>query len=244
MVTCFLFFLFHLYLQVGTHTITPFDPNPLDSNNDWCVRLGAWSGTPWVDYVPLSACQNTAITVNNINNGNNGVPLSPGYWSNWNECTGGGQADAAARNDACDPSEGRYCLLEDVIATTDNHGKGPITIGLIIVDTCEEGVELLKGCVVSVNNAVCDGKIPRSDVIRKLARALMAAKLNINSGACDPSPVGSKIDEAQALLAALNFNGASYSTPTAPQLTEAKALADYLDAYNNHDANDVCNLNI
>ena len=53
-----------------------------------------------------------------INEFPGGSPRTPGYWKNWNRCTGGGQATNADRNGG---REKGYTLLEDILTKPGHH---------------------------------------------------------------------------------------------------------------------------
>jgi hypothetical protein len=63
---------------------------------------------------------------------------------------------------------------------------------------------------------------------------LLAAKLNLVAGAgvC-PAAVGA-INDAQALLDAINFDGIRHEKMTSAQISQANTLATTLDRYNNN----------
>ncbi|NIQ93797.1 MAG: hypothetical protein GWN87_05965, partial [Desulfuromonadales bacterium] len=76
------------------------------------------------------------VTFNVNNRYPGGAPRTPGYWKNWNRCTGGNQADTADKlNDYLGPVMGAgVYLLDDLL---------PQTIGDMTVGTCEVGVTVL-----------------------------------------------------------------------------------------------------
>lgn len=123
------------------------------------------------------------FVVDNIMPG--GDTRTPGYWKNWNACTGGGQADNAARNggylngfwlleDVLDPVVGGGIVWDDIVSDTK----------LVTIAFCEQAVEILDQRVVNVNGTVGDGKRLASDAARTLAMHLLAAQLNFGAGAC------------------------------------------------------------
>jgi hypothetical protein len=99
-----------------------------------------------------------------------GAPRTPGYWKNWNTCSGGNQAETAAKLGGVE--EGVF-LLNDLL---------PQTIGDLTIDTCEDGVLILSA------QDLTKGKNKANDAAYTLARALLAARLNQGAGACVPLP--------------------------------------------------------
>ena len=73
-----------------------------------------------------------------------------------------------------------------------------------------------------------------SDPAFGLAAQLLAAKLNIVAGAGSCPAAVTAINDAQALLAAINFNGITHDKLSAAQATQANSLATTLDRYNNN----------
>ena len=159
-----------------------------------------------------------------------GGARTPGYWKNWNTCSGGNQAQTAAKLGG--PDEGVY-LLDDLL---------PQTIGLLTLEDgdCNEAVHILE-------NESLDGKKRSNDAAYNLARALLAAELNTDAGACVPIgtfPVAGYGDltwsqvlqVAQQELVDMEFNGYDgYAAPKDknPDRDDLLALAGLIDAYNN-----------
>jgi hypothetical protein len=196
-------------------------------------------GTP--DAVNDTRCVNFQAgpdeTVNFIvdNQRPGGEPRTPGYWKNWSSCSGGGQYDTAQINGG---SATGWWTLDDLL---------PQLVGDQPVGTCEDGVNLL-------NKSDLRGKKRANDAAYNLVTALLAAKLNVSAGACQPDSAQmddagygeyeSIIDVVAAaddLLIAVDFDGyGSYLSPKEtkkdPQKTQAQTaltLAGILDAYNN-----------
>jgi hypothetical protein len=163
-----------------------------------------------------------------VDNRPQGDPRTIGYWSNWNMCTGGRQAETAAKNGGY--AEG-FWLLEDVL---------PLELGLpgvpeetgITVSTCGDGVNIL-------NKSNLSGDKLANDAAYSLAAQLLAAKANQGASAgCMPSDFGDKIDEADELLSRIGFDGmGNFLGPQDEDPTNdrqnALELADYFDWYNN-----------
>jgi len=116
----------------------------------------------------------TTVTFEIDNRFPGGAPRTPGYWKNWNRCSGGNQAETADKlNDYLGPIDGAgVFLLDDLL---------PQTIGDFTVATCEDGVNILDARELDGRN-----KGKANDAAYTLARALLAARLNQDAGACVP----------------------------------------------------------
>ena len=204
--------------------VTPYNPNANDEDPE---DLG-------------HRCFDFQVTVGNTthfeidNRAPGGDPRTPGYWKNWNTCTGGGQAANAERNGGW--QEG-FWLLDDVLnppgITWDDIESDA---KLVPVDSCEEAVEILDQRVVNVDGVVGDGKKIANDGARTLAMHLLAAQLNFGAGACTTPEVNAKALEAETLLDEYNFDGTNtkaYLTSKNADYSKALSLANYLDEYNN-----------
>lgn len=144
-------------------------------------------------------------------------PRTPGYWGNWNRCTGGNQAATADSNGG---AANGFHLVEDVI---------PQTVGDLVVDTCEVAVSILK------SRDIVSGANNSNDAIYKLARNLLAALFNFAAGAPTCPQIDQATSDGQQLLEAIGFNGTGdYLTPGPnPDRATASALAETIDDYNN-----------
>ncbi|HEY3408773.1 MAG TPA: hypothetical protein VGK53_11440, partial [Propionicimonas sp.] len=203
------------------------DPIPQDLGNR-CFDFGA--GTSYA--IP----EGGTLAFQVINEFPGGSPRTPGYWKNWNRCTGGGQATNADRNGG--RAEG-YTLLEDILTDPGIVWDDILSDSLLVpITTCEEAVEILDQRVVNVNGKVGDGKKLASDGARTLAMHLLAAQLNEGNGACISQDVKDVMLYAEKLLDKINFDGTkatAYLTTKSPDYAYALRLAKYLDAYNNSD---------
>ena len=133
--------------------------------------------------------------------------LTPGFWKNHASCSGSnGNQDF---------------VLDEVLAEL-----GTIRIGDVEVDTCEEAVALLDHRTIGNGDNMAD------NAFFKLARNLLAARLN-TAGTLACGEVTAAMAEAQALLAAVDFNGVDAPTATEEQTQRAGELATLLDDYNN-----------
>jgi hypothetical protein len=167
------------FWQVGSNTVIPYNPNadddPPEDLGNRCVDFGA--GTT----IPVTVGTTIHFSVDNTMPG--GDPRTPGYWKNWNTCTGGGQQFTADANGGWE--EG-FWLLEDVLDP--NIGGGIVWDDILsddllfsIVD-CEDAVNIL-------DMRTLDGKKVASDPLHNLATHLLAAQLNFGAGACTTQEV-------------------------------------------------------
>jgi hypothetical protein len=148
-----------------------------------------------------------------------GDPRTPGYWKNWNTCTGGNQAETAAKNGG--PDEGWF-ILDDVL-NDPGISWGGFTIGI-----CEDGVSILD------QRDLRTDKKKASDAAFTLAMHLLAAQLNFAAGAETCQTALDVALEAENLLVNLGFDGTgNYLRPNEPEYGRAIDLASELDEYNN-----------
>ena len=218
--------------QVGGATVIPYNPDadktPPEDVGNRCVDFGA--GTT----IPVTVRTTLHFQVDNRAPG--GDPRTPGYWKNWNTCTGGRQAMNAAANGGW---ENGFWLLDDVLNPA--VGGGIVWDDILVdakivnINSCEYAVEILDQRRVTLNGIVGDGKKLASDPARTLAMHLLAAQLNFGAGACTTPEVLDAALQAETLLDKYNFCG---KRSTAYPLTKADkalalSLAKYLDNYNN-----------
>ena len=144
-------------------------------------------------------------------------PLTPGFWKTHASCS------ASTGN--------QDFVLDQVLLAT-----GGILIGDLFVDTCLEAVRVLD--YLRVNTGVSMSSNP----FYKLARNLLAARLNLAGGSLPCAGVANAVNQGQALLDAVNYTGtnASFPTATAAQKATALSLATTLDNYNNGMFSTVC----
>ena len=221
---------------VADTTAIPYNPNetdvPAQDIGNRCLDVGA--GTPY----PLPCGDSLAFEVDNRHPGGN--PRSPGYWKNWNRCTGGGQQRNADRNGGW--TQG-FWLLEDVLDP--NIGGGIVWDDILsdallfTIRTCSVAVRVLD------QRDVQTGTKRSSDAAYTLAMHLLAAQMNFAAGACVPlDPVaditGDGVPEtvhqialaAERLLDTLNFKGTGgYLTKSSANRTKALQLASLLERY-------------
>jgi len=216
--------------QVGGSTVIPYNPDadktPPEDLGNRCVDFGA--GTT----IPVTVRTTLHFQVDNRAPG--GDPRTPGYWKNWNTCSGGRQALTAAANGGW---ENGFWLLDDVLNPA--VGGGIVWDDILVdakivnINSCEYAVEILDQRKVTLNGIVGDGKKLASDPLRTLAMHLLAAQLNFGAGACTTPEVLDAALQAETLLDQKNFDGKTTITLTKAQKAQALNLAKYLDNYNN-----------
>jgi hypothetical protein len=210
---------------VADTTVIPYNPNqyddPPEDLGNRCFDIGA--GTT----VPIPAGGMVFFQINNAYPG--GEPRTPGYWKNWNYCTGGGQADTADQNGGWQDG---YWLLEDVLDPDIGGGivwDDIMTDDLVFdITTCEQAVSILDQRDISTGNKRA------SDAAYTLAMHLLAAQMNFAAGAesCEEA-LGASLD-AEALLDAHDFIGEGvYLSSKDDDYAYALELAEILDQYNN-----------
>jgi hypothetical protein len=119
----------------------------------------------------------TTVTYDVNNRFPGGAPRTPGYWKNWNRCSGGNQAETADKlNNYLGPINGAgVFLLDDLL---------PQILGDLEITTCEDGVLILDARDLEDVDKKGNSINRSNDPAYTLARALMAARLNQDAGAC------------------------------------------------------------
>ena len=218
-------------------TVNPYNPNAEASEDlgNRCVDFG------FETTMPVTVGTTIRFKVDNTYPG--GDPRTPGYWKNWNSCTGGGQADTAYANGGW---EDGYWLLDDVINGV--VGDGIVWDDILTddamefpINSCELAVDILDKREVKDHDIVGDGKKKASDPLINLATHLLAAQLNFGAGACTDtvdSALGRSIHDvaldAEELLDEFNFVGEAGAMGKKDPLKDlAYSLAYDLDEYNN-----------
>lgn len=225
--------------MVGDVTVIPYNPNaddePPEDLGNRCVDIGPQS-IPLIELVPGTTLH---FVVDNQSPG--GAPRTPGYWKNWNTCTGGGQQYTAASNGGW--QEG-FWLLEDVLDPTIGGGivwDDILTDDFVFtIDSCQVAVDILDKREVGIKDELKDGKKKASDPLHNLATHLLAAQLNFGAGACTTQDVLNAALMAEELLDKYDFDGDGYNgnlkqkgKNANPDAQLANDLASYLDMYNN-----------
>jgi hypothetical protein len=142
-----------------------------------------------------------------------GLARTIGFWKNWASCAG---------------SKGKQKpVLDQTLTAADPAG---VTIGILTLHAgdCAKAVRLLDKATID------NGKKMANDPAFGLAAQLLAAKLNIVAGAGSCPAAVTAINDAQALLVAVHFNGITHDKLSASQATQANSLATTLDRYNNN----------
>jgi|GEM_PF-5169686 len=152
-----------------------------------------------------------------------GDARTPGYWKNWNRCSGGNQQHTADKNGGFASG---FWLVENALVVS------PISWGSFHITTCEIAVAILD------SRSISSGKKMSSDAAYTLGRALLAAQLNFRANAQTCAAATNAASEAVTLLASIGFNGTStYLTSKVgdrAKYARALELAGILDRYNNN----------
>jgi hypothetical protein len=157
----------------------------------------------------------------------NGDARTIGYWKNWSSCAQSSGKQYTKAKDA-----GNWSKTLD--------GNLPQLIGdLQLAGAAAPGgdsPDCLKAVRILDKSDILTGKKMASDPAYNLAAQLLAAKMNITSGAEFCPAATTAIADAQALLDLINFTGTGTyaNTMTAAQKTQANTLAGILDSYNNN----------
>ena len=160
------------------------------------------------------AGQTKVFTINNTPPPG-GRALTIGFWKNWASC-------------ASSKGNGQKPVLDQTLAAADPAG---IAIGDLVLHAgdCLQAVRILNKSTISSNS-----KKMASDPAFNLAAQLLAAKLNVVAGAGVSTCAALAINQAQALLDLVNFNGITHNNLTAAQSSLMNSLANTLDRYNNN----------
>jgi hypothetical protein len=217
---------------IGDTVVMPYNPNadddPPEDEGNRCVDIGAGSG------LALEPGRTLHLVVDNQYPG--GSPRTPGYWKNWNACSGGGQYQTALDNGGWE--EG-YWLLEHVLDPAIGGGvvwDDILADGYVFpIDDCELAVLILD------KRDVESGKKKASDPLINMATHLLAAQLNLGAGACVPDgevydgmDLHGLVLAAEQLLDQYDFDGTAGLLPKkSDDGDRANELAGILDLYNN-----------
>jgi hypothetical protein len=223
--------------------IPAYDPNVVNGGGDfnqgeamgnYCFKIGA-GGIPFPSNTYGGTAAFLRMKINNIAPPG-GNARTPGYWKNWNRCTGGNQVQTAAKNGG---SAKGFWLLDDLLATTPIWTATSTTTTCKILGyqpaTCEEAIKVLSSMDVK------SGKVKSSDAAYTLAKHLYTYLLNKGAGTYTCQAADDAAKNGQALLAGICFNGTGdylgsgkLSAANAAKRTQALDYAKTLDAYNNN----------
>jgi uncharacterized repeat protein (TIGR01451 family) len=160
------------------------------------------------------------FTINNIPPPG-GLARTIGFWKNWASCAGS--------------SGNQRPVLDRTLAAAE---PGGIQIGDLILHGSASNPDIAPDCLKAVRilnkSRISDGRKMSSDPAFNLAAQLLAAKLNVVAGAGTCPAAVTAINDAQALLDAINFNGNTHLNMTTAQRNLANSLAATLDSYNNN----------
>jgi hypothetical protein len=221
------------------------DNQPAEDLGNRCVEIGFGTSYPLPTNVYSTTAANRTALHFVVDNDPppGGNARTPGYWKNWNTCTGGNQVQTAVKNGGA--TSGFYLL--------DNHlpltlwANSDVTSGYttcnsssnFVIADCNKGVQIL-------NTKDNQGRNQASDAAYNLGKHLLAYLLNKASNTYNCGAAATAASEAKALLASICFNGSgSYLDPKvkgalASKRARALVLAGILDQYNNNDAALAC----
>jgi len=148
-----------------------------------------------------------------------GEPRTGGYWINWSTCGENSQAAVAQANGG---REAGWVILDDLLA------EPGMLVGALPVESCPQAVALLQGHDAG-------GGDHTNDPAYTLAGQLLAAQLNLATGAETCPAAEQAVQAAQLLLLSLGFDGAGLylGPPAANQDVEtARILVEQLQNYN------------
>ena len=199
------------------------DPIPADLGNR-CFDFGA--GTAY----PILAGETFVFEVDNSFPG--GDPRTPGYWKNWNTCSGGGQAQTAADNGGF---QNGFWLVDDIL------NDPGITWDDILADDILFPITKCRDAVLILDQRALNNRKKMAKCGNfTLAMHLLAAQLNFAAGAETCQAALDAATAGELLLDELDHQGLAGNGPNAPCLrpqdddyAEALALAGQLDLYNN-----------
>ena len=148
-----------------------------------------------------------------------GTALTIGFWKNWSSCTAGKQKH----------------ILDQKLLAAANAGT-PFTLGLLVLDpnvlgaatACRDAVRILSKSTIST------GAKRAKDPLFNMAAQLLAADLNVFSGAQTCAAITTAINQAHALLSKYHFDGNTHTQLSAADVNLAHTLAATLDQYNNN----------
>jgi hypothetical protein len=150
-----------------------------------------------------------------------GLARTIGFWKNWASCAGSSGNQLPALDRTLAATEPAGIPIGDLIL----HGS-PVTPD--VAPDCLKAVRILNKATINT------GKKMSSDPAFSVAAQLLAARLNVAAGAGICAAAVTAINDAQALLEAIDFNGNTHANMTVEQKNRANSLAATLDSYNNN----------
>jgi hypothetical protein len=214
------------------HPYNPdYDPNPEESEDlgNRCFDFGNGTGYPLLTTDWSNPLIPIPLVFEVTNKHPGGEPRTPGFWKNWNTCTGGNQALTAAENGGADAG---WYILDDVLSNT-------IYLGQLELD----GGDCVDAQLI-LNNRDLRDKNRASDPAYNLAKHLLTYKLNLGAGSYMCPDMAQAVSFADWILneigfdgigAFLKFKGNKISDEDKQLADWALALAAIFDDYNNFD---------
>ncbi|MCH5373954.1 MAG: hypothetical protein JJ992_08260, partial [Planctomycetes bacterium] len=204
-------------LDINDTPLVPYNPNadddPPEDVGNRCIDFGA--GTA----IELMAGETLSLIIDNMPPP--GDTRTPGYWKNWSSCSNGNQFDKAKQEFLDEIVPRLHYSLDELLAQnieigmlllTNSNGAptlDPPLYPAATLEECEAAVNVLN----SSDQSATRGKKPlnrSSDASYKLARSLLAYKLNVLAGAGSCMYVDQAALEAQCLLATGEETGCPY----------------------------------
>jgi hypothetical protein len=225
-------------ISAGDTYVIPYNPDyaetPPEDYGNRCFNIGAGTSYP----LPAPDCESyiNPLVMEVVNKYPGGSPRTPGYWKNWNTCTGGNQWLTAAENGG---PEAGWFILDDILT---DPGIDWVTFKL-------DGGDCLSAQLI-LDNRDLTGENMASDPAYNLAKHLLTYQLNMGAGAVTcygmeipGSDIKSMADiekESVTLLYCIGFTGYGPFLKKAPGIkpdpeyvNRALWLAKILDEYNN-----------
>jgi hypothetical protein len=150
-----------------------------------------------------------------------GLVRTIGFWKNWASCASSSGKQKPVLDQTLSASEPAGITT----GTRTLHGSASSPTN---APDCLKALRLLD------KSTIDSGKKMASDPAFNLAAQLLAAKLNVVAGAGTCPAMVKAVSDAQALLAAIHFNGITHDKVSGTQTTNANTLATTLDKYNNN----------
>ena len=207
-----------------------YNPNGFNEDNStYCVDFGAGTSFPMTTN-PAVSCT-FAFKVDNHYPG--GEARTPGYWKNWNSCSGGNQAavmDEYLNIPGIWLGDFKVPASEEIITITKNNKsieRSGCEVARLILDQRE----------------LFSGKKMANDAAYTLAMSLLAFELNQAAGTYRCAAAEQASEDAHALLSSISYDGTGdYLRSNEDEYSLALELANTLDLYNNNDESLDCSV--